>query len=79
LDGPKTGFGVPYGNWLKKPLYNFMISIFEDNEIKAFNIFDNEVLSTKINEHINRKKDNGFLLWKSLNLALWLKEYKVEI
>jgi len=79
LDGPKTGFGVPYGNWLKKPLYNFMISIFEDNEIKAFNIFDNEVLSTKINEHINGKKDNGFLLWKSLNLALWLKEYKVEI
>lgn len=78
LYGPKKGFGVPYQNWLKGPLKSFMEEIFNDPKIIQLNIFDYKVLNIRVEEHCSGKRDWGFLLWKMMNLCLWLELYQLE-
>lgn len=77
LDGPKTGFGVPYGAWLRGPLAGFLRDSVLDGDIRDLGLFDVTELTRCINEHVSGTRDHGFLLWKSLNLALWMKMYCV--
>ncbi|HMU02272.1 MAG TPA: asparagine synthase C-terminal domain-containing protein, partial [Saprospiraceae bacterium] len=78
LYGPKKGFGVPYQNWLKGPLKSFMEEIFNDPKIIQMDIFDYKVLNIRVEEHCSGKRDWGFLLWKMMNLCLWLEMYQLE-
>ena len=48
LDGPKTGFGVPYDYWIKSSLYEFTKErILDSNFTKKFHL--NNKLIEKIN------------------------------
>jgi asparagine synthase (glutamine-hydrolysing) len=71
LDGPKTGFGVPYEYWLRQPLAEYMKSVLFDSSIESAGIFDRQELERRVAEHISGARDHGFLLWKALQLALW--------
>jgi asparagine synthase (glutamine-hydrolysing) len=75
LDGPKTGFEVPFGYWLREPLKEFSLQILLDAETKQWNLFNNDVLGKLLREHQSGRRNHGFLLWKALNLALWYKTY----
>lgn len=77
LDAPKTGFGVPYEHWLREPLAPFMKSVLLDRKTRNQEVFDETELERAIAEHVSGKRNNGFLLWKALNLALWMEEYFV--
>ena len=47
LDGPKTGFGVPYEYWIKTSLYEFTKErILDPNFIKKFHL-KNELIEKK--------------------------------
>jgi asparagine synthase (glutamine-hydrolysing) len=75
LDAPKTGFGVPYEEWLRGALYDFArAALLDANFVSRFHI-DRTRLETALQEHRARRRDRGFLLWKFLQLALWSKEY----
>lgn len=71
LDGKKTGFGVPYKHWLREDLAKYASSVLLDPQTKNSNLFDVDALRRAIYEHRERRRDNGFLLWKALNLAVW--------
>ena len=75
LDAPKTGFGVPYAHWLRTSLAEYMRSVLFDPAIVRWGLFDGQALHTCVNEHIEGKRNNGFLLYKLLNLALWYQFY----
>lgn len=75
LDGPKTGFGVPFEYWLKKPLAGYMRGVLLDSATLSRGLFDRAALEACINEHIEGRRNNGFLLYKLLNLALWQRFY----
>ena len=75
LDGPKTGFGVPFKHWLRGPLADYMKSILLDPSIRAWGLFDQAALERAIAEHIDGARNNGFLLYKLMNLALWRRFY----
>ena len=71
LDGPKTGFGVPYQEWLRGALYEFARSALLDAQfIERFG-FDRAQLVSALDEHRARRRDRGFVLWKLLQLSLW--------
>ena len=73
LDGPKTGFGVPYEEWLRGALHGFASSvILESAFVERFGL-DRAHLQNALAEHRGRRRDRGFLLWKMLQLALWSK------
>ena len=78
LYGPKKGFGVPYQNWLKGPLLEFMRDRLNSPYIKALNFFSEKRINELIEEHRSGVQNHGFILWKILNLSIWLEEYKVS-
>jgi len=75
LDGKKTGFGVPYEYWLRKPLSGFLKSVLLDPAFAAWGLFDAARLERTIDEHIRGEKNHGFPLYKLLNLGLWYHAY----
>lgn len=75
LDGPKTGFGVPYSHWLRTSLAEYMRSVLFDPSIVRWGLFDSQALHTCVNEHLEGTRNNGFLLYKLLNLVLWYQFY----
>jgi asparagine synthase (glutamine-hydrolysing) len=75
LDAPKTGFGVPYEEWLRTSLHGFArASILAEDFIGRFGL-DRARLTQALDEHRARARERGFLLWKLLQLALWSREY----
>ena len=77
LYGPKTGFSVPYSYWLQTSLYSYFKEQVSNEKCKA--ILDSEKLLKMIEQHKNGKGNFGFLLWKSLNLAIWINKSKTTI
>jgi asparagine synthase (glutamine-hydrolysing) len=73
LDAPKMGFGTPFSNWMKGPLSDSLVEIIQRHSGVAEPLFDAGVVSERIRSHRNGERDFGFLLWKCLQLALWLE------
>lgn len=78
LDAPKTGFGVPYSFWLRKPLTTYLRSVLFDSAVARMGIFDLHQVERCVMEHTSARRDHGFLLWKALHLALWFNTYGVS-
>jgi asparagine synthase (glutamine-hydrolysing) len=74
LDGPKTGFGVPYEEWLRGALHGFARAAILDTAFLERFGFDRTRLEGALAEHRSRRRDRGFLLWKLLQLALWSRQ-----
>ena len=74
LDGPKTGFGVPYEEWLRGALHGFARAAILDKAFLERFGFDGTRLEGALAEHRSRRRDRGFLLWKLLQLALWSRQ-----
>jgi asparagine synthase (glutamine-hydrolysing) len=71
IDAPKTGFGVPYQHWLRTSLFEFSRErILESGFLRKFHL-DGACLEAMLESHRSGIQDNGFLLWKVLNLQLW--------
>ena len=63
LHGRKTGFGVPYGYWLRsalKPLFFDQLDTFQNRHP---GVLDGAVIHSLHDEHSTRRRDRSFLLW----------------
>jgi len=75
LDGPKTGFGVPYQHWLRGALYNpARDAIFSQHFLQRFDV-DRPRLERLVEAHRAGTHDRGFLMWKIYQLAIWSSLY----
>jgi len=76
LFGKKTGFGVPYQYWIKGPL----LELFYDkkNELKNLHptILNWKYIDCLMVENRESVNDHSFILWKILNLMIWLINQK---
>ncbi len=75
LDGPKTGFGVPVQYWMRGPLADYMRSVLLQKSVMEWGVFDRHNLQSCIDDHISGRRNNGLLLNKLLQLALWYTLY----
>ncbi len=72
LFSKKTGFNVPYQLWLKGPLNElFNDKVLELKKNKC-TLLDWKYIERLMYENKNGLRDNGFMLWKTLNLMIWL-------
>lgn len=71
LDGPKTGFGVPYEHWLRTSLYDFSRERLLDHGFLSEFSLDRAAVEIALAQHKAGTLDRGFTLWKLLNLQLW--------
>jgi asparagine synthase (glutamine-hydrolysing) len=77
LHGKKRGFDVPAYIWLQKDLYDFAKQTFAESANTG--LLDAENLINILDKHKSNETGYGYLLWKSLVLAQWLKIYKSKI
>ncbi len=75
LDGPKTGFGVPYGGWIGGALHDFARDAILDQGFVQRLAKDRPTLVSMLDAHRQGRGAHGFTLWKLLNLALWSRTY----
>lgn len=76
LEGPKTGFGVPYEHWLRDALHGLAReAILAPDFVARFGL-DRKRLESALVEHQSGRRNLGFLLWKFFQLALWAREYR---
>lgn len=68
----KAGFSVPFENWLKKPLREMFFDYLNSSTVADLGLFDQTEVERCYELHANGKSDKGFLLWKLLNLNIWL-------
>lgn len=74
LDGPKTGFGVPYEHWLRTSLYPMAReAVLAPDFITRFGL-DAARIAGAFEEHRSGHRQRGFLLWKLFQLSLWARE-----
>lgn len=71
LDGPKSGFGVPYGHWLQDKLRPMLQEVVLDPSMTA--LFNQTVAEIWIEEHRTHARGHGFHLYKMLSLGLWYR------
>ena len=68
LFGAKKGFSVPFQYWLRSSLKDYLVDTLSSSPIY------NQKIENLIEEHIKEQKDNGYILWKLLNFAIWIKK-----
>ena len=73
LDGPKTGFGVPYEFWLRTSLYKFAQDRLLSTQFTEYFSLNKSLVEKRLLEHRSGKFEHGFLLWKLLQLSLWME------
>lgn len=71
LDGPKTGFGVPYEHWLRTLLYEFSRERLLDRGFLNQFALDGLKVEQMLVQHRTGQRDKGFMLWKLLQLSLF--------
>lgn len=71
LNGPKTGFGVPYEHWLRTSLYEFARERLLDRDFLRQFALDGDVIERMLVQHKDSVAERGFMLWKLLQMALF--------
>lgn len=74
LNKSKKGFGVPVGDWLRADLKNELLSYIDKNYLEKQNIFQFNVVSTMVNNHLEKKIDNSFRVWTFFCFQKWYKQ-----
>lgn len=78
LNGRKTGFGVPYGHWLRKALQPLFMDELERFQRMHPDILDRERVLVMYADHRSGRRDRAFLLWKVLNFMIWANDVPIS-
>jgi asparagine synthase (glutamine-hydrolysing) len=78
LHARKTGFGVPYGFWLRTVLRSVFLDNLDTFAARNPGILDVGTIRRIHDDHVERRRDRAFLLWKVLNLMVWSNRHGVE-
>jgi len=64
---------VPVVDWLRADLKNELLSYLDKNYLEKQNIFQSEVVSALVNNHLQGKIDNTFQVWTFFCFPKWYK------
>lgn len=73
----KQGFAAPVNEWLREEWFGFLESTLMNSPLVREGVLHKDFIATLMQQHRDRKRDEGQNLWNLLNLALWHK-YWVE-
>lgn len=78
LDQPKTGFGLPIGEWLCGPLKSFASDTLFGSPLKHIDIFNHDAIKDLWTDHIEKKYDHSSQIWSLVSLGVWLENNKIH-
>ena len=75
VDRPKMGFGVPIGQWIRGPLYDWTAHTLSENELKRHGILNPETVQSKLKDHLEGRKNWEYLIWNTLIFQSWCNRW----
>jgi asparagine synthase (glutamine-hydrolysing) len=79
FERPKTGFGVPVGQWLRGPLKDWAADLLDENALHADGIFAPGVVSSTWKAHQAARGNHEHQLWAILMFQSWWKTNRRNI
>jgi asparagine synthase (glutamine-hydrolysing) len=74
FERPKTGFGIPVGEWLKGPLRPWAEELLDRGRMRGEGWFDAETVHRRWADHLSGRRDSTPALWAVLMFQAWLRE-----
>jgi len=74
FDRPKSGFTMPFSDWFRSELKEFVLTELSDNNLKQIPCINVPEVSKMIKEHMNRSWNRYPLIWKLLVLKQWINK-----
>lgn len=72
----KIAFETPDGDWFRTPRFlNFLQCLVESKEFKSRGYWNQQEVRRLIAEHAFGDKDNASVIWRLVNVELWLREF----
>src|SRR5690606_20663459 len=71
LEKGKSGFGSPTGDWLRQSLRKELESYIEPRLLKSQGIFNIDVITKLVTDHLESRKDSTFRVWSFYCFQKW--------
>lgn len=72
IERPKTGFGIPVGEWLRGPLRGWAEDLLSEENLRRDGLIDPAPVRRAWAEHLSARRDWTHRLWIVLMLMTWL-------
>lgn len=73
VSGPKTGFGIPLGQWLRGPLKDWAEALLAPDRLAREGFFEPRVIRQRWAEHLSGQRPWEHHLWDVLMFQAWLE------
>ena len=71
IERPKTGFGIPVGDWLRGPLRDWADDLLSEESLRRDGLIDPAPVRQAWAEHLSGRRDWTHRLWIILMLMAW--------
>jgi asparagine synthase (glutamine-hydrolysing) len=75
IERPKTGFGIPLGQWLRGPLRDWAESLLDEKRLREAGLVDAALMRKYWEEHLSGDANWQHYLWDVLMLESWRQRW----
>jgi asparagine synthase (glutamine-hydrolysing) len=77
VDRTKVGFGIPVGEWLRRPLRDWAENLLNEKKLSDQGFLNPRLVRERWNDHLTGKRKNlHYYLWHILMFQAWLEAYQ---
>lgn len=76
FERPKSGFGIPIGDWIRGPLREWTEEMLSENRLRSDGFFRPAVVRRQWTEHLSGRYNRQHSLWSVLMFQSWLAQMK---
>ncbi|MGE5537508.1 MAG: asparagine synthase (glutamine-hydrolyzing) [Gemmatimonas sp.] len=75
IERPKTGFGVPIGDWMRGPLRDWAEDLLSEKSLRDAAIVDPAPVRVKWRQHLGGQRSWSYELWTALMWVAWYRRW----
>ncbi len=78
IERPKSGFGIPIGQWLRGPLKCWAEELLAEKKLEQEGFFRSEVVARHWQEHQSGRRNWEYRLWALLMFQAWKERWRAQ-